>query len=265
LIRLVRANLDLLHAALAGDDSLARALVHDVVAGWATFTKALQLTRDALAADPGGAAWGTRFFLTDDPPELVGWGGFKGPPRNGVVELGYEIAEARQGRGLATAATRAMVAEAFADERVTAVIAHTLAERNASNRVLEKVGFQREGDAQQDGEVVWQPSGKRRMSCCSHGGIAEGAGAARECFGQEQTPSPRVTTPSKRDSASAPVTAAPEDGKALQADTAALDESGCTRRSNGTTVAVALDCDEGGPRRWHARCVIEERGRGGPF
>jgi hypothetical protein len=57
----------------------------------------------------------------------------------------------------------------------------------------------------------------------------------------EQTPSPRVTTPVKAGLASAPVTAAPEDGKALQAETAALDESGCTGGSNGTTVAVALD------------------------
>jgi [ribosomal protein S5]-alanine N-acetyltransferase len=32
---------------------------------------------------------------------------------------------------------RAMVSEAFADARVSAVIAHTLPERNASNRVLE--------------------------------------------------------------------------------------------------------------------------------
>jgi ribosomal-protein-alanine N-acetyltransferase len=157
-IRLVRANLDLLDAALAGDDALARALGHDVVAGWATFREALQPTRDALAADPGGAAWATRFFVAADPPELVGWGGFKGPPRDGVVELGYEIAEARQRRGLATAATRAMVAEAFADERVTTVIAHTLPERNASNRVLEKVGFQYHGEAEEEGEVVWRYS-----------------------------------------------------------------------------------------------------------
>lgn len=155
MIRLVRANLDLLDAALAGDESLARALGHDPVAGWATFTEA-QSTRDAVAAHPGGGFWGTRFFVTDNPPELVGWGGFKGPPRNGAVELGYEIAEARQGRGLATAATRAMVAEAFADERVTAVIAHTLAQRNASTRVLEKVGFQYDGGAQEDGELVWR-------------------------------------------------------------------------------------------------------------
>ncbi len=120
-----------MEAALAGDDALAKALGHDVVAGWATFTEALQPTRDALAANPSGSAWGARLFVARDPPELVGWGGFKGLPKDGVVEVGFEIAEARRGRGLATAATRAMLAEAFADERVTAVIAHTLPERNA--------------------------------------------------------------------------------------------------------------------------------------
>ena len=156
MVRLVRVDLDLLDAALAGDPALARALERDVVAGWATFREALQRTRDALAANPGGTAWGSRFFVTEDPPELVGWGGFKGPPSDGVVEIGYEIAEARQGRGLATAAARALVAEAFADERVTMVIAHTLAERNASSRVLEKVGFRYDGEATQRGKLVWR-------------------------------------------------------------------------------------------------------------
>jgi RimJ/RimL family protein N-acetyltransferase len=163
-IRLVRAELDLMDAALAGDDALARALGHDVVPGWATFTEALQPTRDALAANPNGSAWGACFFVAGDPPELVGWGGFKGPPKGGVVELGYEIAEGRRGRGLATAATRAMLFEAFADERVTAVIAHTLAERNASNRVLEKAGFRYDGEARADGEVVWRFSLARPAS-----------------------------------------------------------------------------------------------------
>ncbi len=151
-------------AALAGDDALAKALGHDVVAGWATFTEALQPTRDALAANPSGSAWGARFFVARDPLELVGWGGFKGPPKDGVVEVGYEIAEARRGRGLATAATRAMLAEALADERVTAVIAHTLPERNASNRVLEKAGFRSDGEAQEDDEVVWRFSLTRPAS-----------------------------------------------------------------------------------------------------
>jgi ribosomal-protein-alanine N-acetyltransferase len=155
-IRLVRADVSLLDAALQGDNALGRALGIDVVPGWATFTEALPPTRDALAADPGRVEWGARFFVAGDPPELVGWGGFKGPPEDGVVELGYEIAEARRGGGLATGATRAMLEQAFADPRVTAVIAHTLAERNASNRVLEKAGFSFDGEADEDGETVWR-------------------------------------------------------------------------------------------------------------
>jgi [ribosomal protein S5]-alanine N-acetyltransferase len=114
-------------AALAGDDALARALGQDVVPGWATFREALRPTRDALVGEP---IWGTRLFVSGDPPELVGWGGFKGPPDDGVVEVGYEIAEAP----------------------------HTLAERNASNRVLEKAGFSHDGEGAEDGEVVWRYS-----------------------------------------------------------------------------------------------------------
>ena len=143
-------------AALAGDEALAQALGIEVVAGWATFTDALRPARDALAGRPDGVSWGTRLFVTEHPPELVGWGGFKGPPTDGVVELGYEIAADRRGRGLATAATEAMVAEAFADPEVAAVIAHTLPERNASTRVLEKAGFSFDGEADERGEPVWR-------------------------------------------------------------------------------------------------------------
>jgi [ribosomal protein S5]-alanine N-acetyltransferase len=158
MIRLVRPDVDLLDAAIAGDRPLERALGHDVVAGWATFREALRPTRDALGERSGDPIWGPRFFVTGDPPELVGWGGFKGPPQDGVVELGYEIAESRRERGLATAAVRAMVEEAFADDGVEAVIAHTLAERNASNRVLEKMGFRFDGEAREGDTTVWRYS-----------------------------------------------------------------------------------------------------------
>ena len=57
---------------------------------------------------------------------------------------------------LATAATRAMLEEAFGDDRVAAVVAHTLPERNASNRVLEKTGFSFDGEGEDDGETVWR-------------------------------------------------------------------------------------------------------------
>ena len=125
-----------------------------------TFAGALQHSRDALAAGAGtgegDSAWGSRFFNAGEPRELVGWGGFKGPPRDGFVELGDEIAEARRGRGLATEATRPMVAEALADPAVDAAIAHTLPEPNASSRVLEKAGFSFNGDAEDRGEPVWR-------------------------------------------------------------------------------------------------------------
>jgi RimJ/RimL family protein N-acetyltransferase len=156
MIRLVRPDLHFMDAALASDAELAASLGNEVVAGWATFTEALEPTRDSLAGSPGGSAWGPRFFVTEEPPELVGWGGFKGPPKDGFVEIGYEIAASRRGRGLATAAVQVMLAEAFADERVTGAIAHTLAERNASNRVLEKTGFAYDGEDEQDGEVIWR-------------------------------------------------------------------------------------------------------------
>jgi [ribosomal protein S5]-alanine N-acetyltransferase len=155
-ITLLRADLLLMDAALAGDDALALALGHDVVPGWASFREALQPTRDALYLDPDIEEWGTRFFVTGEPPELVGWGGFKGPPDDGVAELGYEIAESRRGRGLATAATNAMLDEAWGDPSVTAVIAHTLAERSASTRVLEKTGFEFDAESSEDGIDVWR-------------------------------------------------------------------------------------------------------------
>ena len=157
MVRLVPADLRLVDAALVSDAALAEAVGCDVEAGWATFAGALVATRDALASHPDGVAWGPRLFIGQDPPRVVGWGGFKGPPSDdGVVELGYEIAESLRGRGLATGAARAMVAEAFADDEVTAVIAHTLPESNASNHILERLGFRHDGDRVEGGETVWR-------------------------------------------------------------------------------------------------------------
>jgi [ribosomal protein S5]-alanine N-acetyltransferase len=154
-VRLVPAELALLDAALESDDALAEALGLEVAPGWSgEFPEALQFTRDAVAADPESVRWGTRLFVEGDT--LVGWGGFKGPPTpDGEVELGYAIAPDHRRRGLATAAVSELVAEADAGG-VRSVIAHTLAEHNASTRVLEKSGFEHDGDAEEDGLAVWR-------------------------------------------------------------------------------------------------------------
>jgi len=155
-VELRSGTVELMDAAIAGEAELAAAIGHPVTPGWCSFTEALAPTREALAADPARAAWGVRFFLAGEPLELVGWGGFKGPPTKGVVELGYEIAPSRQRQGLASGAVAAMLAEAFAAAEVAMVIAHTLPEHNPSNRLLEKAGFVHEGVADDGEEVAWR-------------------------------------------------------------------------------------------------------------
>ncbi|MCI0651180.1 MAG: GNAT family N-acetyltransferase [Planctomycetes bacterium] len=87
---------------------------------------------------------------------VVGCCGFKGNPAPGVgAEISYHTFPRYEGRGFATAMAREMVAIARAAGGVERAIAHTLPERNASCRVLEKAGFQCEGDViePEDGRV----------------------------------------------------------------------------------------------------------------
>ena len=144
-------------AALAGDDELSEALGLPVVAGWATFAGALEATRGRLERDPDASAWGTRLIVAGEPPELVGWGGFKGPPLDGTVELGYEIAESRWGRGLATAVGGADARRGARRRRAWPGSSPTpCAEPNASNRVLEKTGFTFDGETREGEKPVWR-------------------------------------------------------------------------------------------------------------
>jgi RimJ/RimL family protein N-acetyltransferase len=149
-IRLVTCDVALLDAAIDDRAALARALGCEVSEGWDVFPRALRRTRDAVAAGPDGARWGARFFVLDEPRMLVGWGGFKGSPRDGVVELGYAVAPGWEGRGVATAAVRELLGEAWSEPDVRTVVAHTLAERGASARVLEKAGFVHEAEVPDD-------------------------------------------------------------------------------------------------------------------
>ena len=78
---------------------------------------------------------------------LIGICGFPGPPdSSGVVEIAYGIAPAYQSKGYATEVANAMVDFVSRDARVRTICAHTLAETNASTRVLEKCGFKKTGE-----------------------------------------------------------------------------------------------------------------------
>lgn len=123
---------------------------------WPQFPEAFSIT-DYEASEPT-PNWNSYFFIHTKGRALVGNGGFvASPDESGVVEIGYEIAPEHWNRGFATEAAKGMIDYAFTHEEVKAVIAHTLAEKNASNAVLQKVGmkFIAELDNPEVGKI-WQ-------------------------------------------------------------------------------------------------------------
>jgi ribosomal-protein-alanine N-acetyltransferase len=74
--------------------------------------------------------------------------------RAAVVELGYGVNPAFQGRGYATEMARAMVQWARQQEDIDVIASACLRSNIASVRVLEKVGFTRIGE-QTDDEGTW--------------------------------------------------------------------------------------------------------------
>ena len=67
-------------------------------------------------------------------------------PMRGVIEVGYWLFEHARGRGLATNAVRAAAREVFASG-LWRIEAHVRIGNDASERVLERAGFTREGVA----------------------------------------------------------------------------------------------------------------------
>lgn len=105
---------------------------------------ASSLVRDG--ADP----WGPRHIVLDRL--AVGSIGCFGPPVDGETEIGYGLVEAARGRGVATEAVQALVAET---ERAGVRLRASVAPDNtASLRVLAKCGFTELRGGTEDGELV---------------------------------------------------------------------------------------------------------------
>ncbi len=88
--------------------------------------------------------------------EIVGLCSVVRIPEGGELHIGYGVAPTRQGMGAATRAVASLLAEAQRDTRISAVSAETSIDNIASQRVLERNGFQRIGERvdAQDGPVI---------------------------------------------------------------------------------------------------------------
>ena len=161
-VQVITCDADHLAAAVDEPPALAARLGAAVPEGLIEdeFRASFRSAREELLRRPETLGWGTALFLLEEPRVICGMGGYKGPPDDGgVVEIGYSIAPSLRGRGLATEAAGELVRMAFADPRVRWVRAHTLAEPNASTRVLEKLGFCKIGeliDPAEHPDPIWR-------------------------------------------------------------------------------------------------------------
>ena len=128
---------------------------YDVVDGALPPEFILQAALD-VADDDRALRWVVpHLFVSAGEGLVVGSGGFKRPPADGTVEIGYGVAPSARGQGFATQAVRLLLRRAFDVPEVKCVSAETAVDNPASRRVVEKAGFSHIGrrDTLEDGTV----------------------------------------------------------------------------------------------------------------
>jgi RimJ/RimL family protein N-acetyltransferase len=144
-LRLGSATPALVSAELDGHDRLAAAVHAVVPPDWPPEhhdAETLRFWREELS-QPGAAGWWLYYVLLQEaiPPILIGSMGYKGPPSDGAVEIGYSVVPSWQRRGLATEGSQALI-EAAWQRGAEVVLAHTFERLEPSIGVLHKLGFQ---------------------------------------------------------------------------------------------------------------------------
>jgi [ribosomal protein S5]-alanine N-acetyltransferase len=157
-LQLIACNKMHLNALIQSEQALADLLAVKLAENWLVFPEAAPYSLQMLEKNPQVLRWGMHLFVHKGENKIIGNGGFKGvADENGMVEIGYALSPAYENQGFATEAARGMIDYAFSWSNVRMVDAHTLAEENASVRVLQKCGMTKiaEKDDEEDGPI-WQ-------------------------------------------------------------------------------------------------------------
>lgn len=140
-IEIVPCTIEQFEQLIEGGEAFQKAYGFRVVDGYMPFAGALQYILAQMQGSQIWHPWLPYQFLFRPDQALVGLGGFKAVPDQRTVEIGYSVAPDYQGRGFAASAASQLIEIAFEVKLVDSVCAHTLAEPNASTRVLEKCGM----------------------------------------------------------------------------------------------------------------------------
>jgi RimJ/RimL family protein N-acetyltransferase len=160
-LELVATTLAHLEAELRDPGSLAGLLGAAVPADWPPGDydrHAMEYFHERLSAGgPAAAGWYGWYGITraaeGGRATLIAAAGYLGPPAGGQVEIGFSVLAAARGRGYAAEMVAALVARAFAEPGVTAVIAHAAEDNTASRRVLERCGLRPDGAGEEPGTL----------------------------------------------------------------------------------------------------------------
>ena len=103
-------------------------------------TDALDFFLEIAAAGPESAVWGARAYISVDTRDIVGLGGFTGPPdERGFVTMGYSVFPEFQRRGYASEAAALALDYAFGSLALAEVVAFTTISNLRSRRVMERL------------------------------------------------------------------------------------------------------------------------------
>ncbi len=159
-LSLIPATAALVAAEMAGPVELARLLSVRVPENWPPelMRDALPFFQEQLARHPDLVGWLSWYWVRREAEALlIGCGGFKGAPRpEGTAEIGYSVLPQFQGQNYATEAVGGLVSWAFRRKEVTCILAETMPENAASQRVLEKLRFRSAGLGSEPGIVRWK-------------------------------------------------------------------------------------------------------------
>lgn len=156
------ATIELLEAERDPYGELAALLQAEVARPWPPplndeASRAWMLSMLRTVPEPG--RWGMYYFLLRREgalPIAIGNGGYKGPPRDGSVEIGYSVVEGYQRRGYGAEGAGGLVRRAFEDPAVKRVLAETFPHLAGSLGVLRKLGFTRCGEGSEEGAILFE-------------------------------------------------------------------------------------------------------------
>jgi RimJ/RimL family protein N-acetyltransferase len=166
-MRLVPATVALARAELADRAEFARLLSATVPDEWPPeiLADALPIFLKWIEAAPALTGWYVWYAMMRAPREasnmltgdvgdiLMASAGFKGPPQDCTVEIGYSVMPRFQGHGYATEMVRALIDWAYTQPGVLRIIAETTEDNIPSVRLLHRLGFVRTEPAVEPGHI----------------------------------------------------------------------------------------------------------------